>query len=280
MKNSIFILVLFLSACQYADPVSDLAMCHSSGDAVAAFSMFANDKNFQLAHPSPTPEVGTFDGKMIEFPVDGGAIGKGYLVENAKKTNKYLLLFHEWWGLNGNIKNEASLWSKELGVNVLAIDLYDGKIATNAEDAGKMMQANSATRSKNIILGASNYLGDNVTLATMGWCFGGGWAFQATLLLHDKTKACIMYYGMPEKDVEKLKSLEADVLMIHASQDRWITNDVVAAFEANMKLAGKKLTVNRYDADHAFANPSNPHYNEANAKAARVAAKAFLKKRF
>jgi carboxymethylenebutenolidase len=280
MKNGIFLFVFFLSACQYADPVSDLAMCHSPGDPVAVFSLFANDRDFQRAHPSPVPVEGSFDGKTIEFPVEGGVNGKAYLVESERKSNKYLLLFHEWWGLNGNIKNEASLWSKELGVNVLAIDLYDGKVATNPDDAGKMMQSNSSVRSKNIILAATHFLGEDATFATMGWCFGGGWAFQAAMLLHDKTKACVMYYGMPEKDVEKMKALKADVLMVHATQDHWITNDIVSVFEANMKSTGKKLTVSRYDSDHAFANPSNPHYSEANAKAARVIVKSFLKKKF
>jgi carboxymethylenebutenolidase len=33
-------------------------------------------------------------------------------------------------------------------------------------------------------------------------------------------------------------------------------------FEADMKTAGKKLTVKAYDADHAFANPSNPKHNK------------------
>jgi carboxymethylenebutenolidase len=43
-----------------------------------------------------------------------------------------------------------------------------------------------------------------------------------------------------------------------------------------MKLAGKKLTVDAYDADHAFANPSSPRYNEEAARNARSAVKAFL----
>jgi carboxymethylenebutenolidase len=40
---------------------------------------------------------------------------------------------------------------------------------------------------------------------------------------------------------------------------------VVKKFEENMKAAGKKLIVKTYDADHGFANPSNPlgAFNEA-----------------
>jgi carboxymethylenebutenolidase len=40
-------------------------------------------------------------------------------------------------------------------------------------------------------------------------------------------------------------------------------------FVKNMQAAGKKLTVKEYNEDHAFANPSNPHYNQANAASAQ-----------
>ncbi len=146
MKNILLLFVLALSACQYAEPASNLAMCHDPNDAVAEFALFASDKNFRDAHPVPLPVASFADGKMIEFPVAGGAVGKGFLMMSKKKTDKYLLVFHEWWGLNDYIKNEAAMWCKELGINVLAVDLYDGKVAANADDAGKFMQANDPAR--------------------------------------------------------------------------------------------------------------------------------------
>ncbi len=278
MKKLLFLLVLALSACQYAEPSANLAMCHDPNDALEEFSLFANDKNFLNAHPSPLPTETIAEGEIIEYPVEDGANGKGYLLKAKKKTNKYLLLFHEWWGLNDYIKNETALWGKELGINVLAIDLYDGKVATTSDEAGALMKANDPKRSSAIILGAAKYLGDDANFRTMGWCFGGGWSLQAALLLKEKAKGCVVYYGMPEKDVEKLKTLQCAVLMIHPTQDQWINAEVVSDFETNMKAAGKKLSVHHYEANHAFANPSSPRYNEAEAKAARKVAKAFLKK--
>jgi carboxymethylenebutenolidase len=253
-------------------------MCHNPKEAVQEFSMFANDQKFQAAHPSPLPTELLADGEWISFPVANGADGKGYLVRAKRKTDKYLLLFHEWWGLNDYIKNEAAMWSKDLNINVLALDLYDGKVAANAEDAGKMMQGNDAARSAAIITAAAKHLGEKADFRTMGWCFGGGWSLQATLLLQKKSKACVMYYGMPEKNIEKLKTIAAPVLFVHATQDQWINNEVVATFESNMNAAGKKLQVSRFDANHAFANPSSPRYNEPSAKASRKVVKAFLKK--
>ncbi len=69
-----------------------------------------------------------------------------------------------------------------------------------------------------------------------------------------------MFYGMPEKDVNRLKMLNTDVLGFFATEKN-ISPEVVKQFEANMKQAGKKLTYKIYPAEHAFANPSNPKFN-------------------
>lgn len=271
--KKLFYLFLFalLASCQN-EP--SMPMCH---DATAEFASFASDQAFRNAHPAPQAVALEHGGEFVEFPVEGGANGRGFLIKSHSNTNKYLLLFHEWWGLNNIICNEAAMWSHELGINVLAVDLYDGKLATTADEAGKLMQACDATRAASIVKGAAKFAGDDADFRTMGWCFGGGWSLQASLLLGDKAKACVMYYGMPEKDVEKLKTLQTDVLMIHARQDKWINDDVVAAFKTDMESAEKTLTVEAYDADHAFANPSSPRYNQEAAKAARAVVKGYLK---
>ncbi|HPI08608.1 MAG TPA: dienelactone hydrolase family protein [Saprospiraceae bacterium] len=275
-----FAFLLALSACRQANPVSETGkavMCSGHDDAVAQFASFADNAEFRGMHPDPLPVEVTKKGKMIDFPVAGGANGHAFLVKSRRKTDKYLLLFHEWWGLNDYIKNEAAMWSKELGVHVLAIDLYDGKVAANAEEAGKMMQANDPARSLAIIDGAAKFAGDKADFRTMGWCFGGGWSLQAALRLNGKVKACVVYYGMPEQDVAKLKTLSTDVVFIHPEQDKWLTAEVVGDFEKNMKSAGKAVMVYHYPADHAFANPSSPRYNEKSAREARAVVTSYLK---
>lgn len=88
-----------------------------------------------------------------------------------------------------------------------------------------------------------------------------------------------MYYGMPEENIERLKALNTDVLNIWPTQDQWINKQVMDKFEANMKAAGKKLTIKSYEADHAFANPSNPRYNQQAAADAFRNAVVFFKER-
>ena len=150
------------------------------------------------------------------------------------------------WGLNDFVKKESETIYNELGnVNIIDLDLYDGKSATNAQDAGKLMQGVKEDRAKAIINGAIAYVGPGAHIATLGWCFGGGWSLQTTLLAGKEAVGCVMYYGMPEQDVARLKTLNCDVLGNFANKDQWINPKVVAKFEENMKAADKKALCTR-----------------------------------
>ena len=252
-----------------------------SASATEAFAMLATNKDFSGGHDAPLPYEFKGDGKMIEFKTPDGSTGKGFEIKSAKASNKYLFVIHEWWGLNDYIKKEAATFASEMpDVNVIAIDLYDGKVATTPEDAGKYMGEVKTDRAAAILKGAQLYAGPKAQLASIGWCFGGGWSLQEALLGGKQTVGCVMYYGMPEKDVTKLRSLNSDVLGIFAQQDKWINPEVVGQFKKDMTTAGKSVTIESYDADHAFANPSNPKFNKEYAAKAHGQALAYLRGRF
>lgn len=257
----------------------DITVCHTS--ATERFAFFAADKSFVMSHPNPEPYVHQSEiGKMVTFKTPDGKEASGYVLMAKTKTNNWIFVFQEWWGLNDHIKKESEKLYDDLGnVNVLALDMYDGKVATTGEDAGKYMGEFKADRGTAIFKGALSYVGKNARIGTIGWCFGGGLSLQASLTAGKQAAATVMYYGMPENDVAKLKTLNSDVLNIWPTQDKWINKEVMDTFEANMKAAGKKLTVRPYDADHAFANPSNPKFNEAFTADAYAASLAFFKER-
>jgi carboxymethylenebutenolidase len=85
---------------------------------------------------------------------------------------------------------------------------------------------------------------------------------------------------MPETDINKLKNLNSEVLFVWAKKDQWINEQVKNEFIENMKAADKRLTVKEYDADHAFANPSNPHFDESDASEAQKITLNFLRSHF
>ena len=252
-----------------------------SASATEAFAMLAADKDFSGGHDAPLPFEFKGEGQAIEFKTPDGATGRGYEIKSATPSNKYLFVIHEWWGLNDYIKKEAATFAAEMpGVNVIAVDLYDGKIATTPEEAGKYMGEVKSERAVAILKGAQLYAGPKAQFASVGWCFGGGWSLQQALIAGKQTVGCVMYYGMPEKDVAKLKTLNTDVLAIFASQDKWINPEVAAQFKKDMTAAGKKVTILSYDADHAFANPSNPKFNQKFAAQAHSKALAYLRGKF
>jgi carboxymethylenebutenolidase len=174
-----------------------------------------------------------------------------------------LFVFHEWWGLNDYIKKEAEKYFVDLKeVNVLAIDLYDGGVATTREDAGKLMAGLNDARARAIVNGALTFAGKKAKVATLGWCMGGAWSLQTAIEGGEKVDACVMYYGFPEMNVERLKRLDTDILGIFAEKDAFINVKTVKLFEEKVAEAGKSITVYNYVAEHAFANPSNPDFNE------------------
>ncbi len=242
-------------------------------------AQFANDPEFKEKHDGPTEATPTGAGEMIRFATPDGKDAGAYALM-AENANKYLIVVHEWWGLNDNIKAEAEHYFKSLeGVNVLAIDIYDGKVATNPDDAGKYMQGVAEDRAKAIVQGALTKAGAEAEIATIGWCFGGGWSLKTSIMAGDRAAGCVMYYGMPVQTVDALKPLQTDILGIFATQDQWINPDVVSNFKKIADEAGKDLQIHNFDAGHAFANPSNPKFDEEAAKKANQLALDFLKKR-
>jgi len=260
MKKLFVLAALLISTLGFAQ--KEVTVCHTS--ATDKFAVFASNKKFNRDHPSPLPYVheSVAGGKMIKIKTDG-VEANAYFIEAKSKSNNWVFVFQEWWGLNDHIKREAENLYTDLGnVNVIALDMYDGKLATDPQSAGKYMQEFKKERGAEIVKGALVYAGSTAKVGTIGWCFGGGQSMQASLLAGKQAAACVIYYGQPEEDIDRLKTLNCDVLNIWPTQDKWINRDLIEKFEKNMAIAGKKLTVKSFDADHAFANPSNPKHNK------------------
>jgi carboxymethylenebutenolidase len=254
------------------------------GSSARLFASLAADSDFRAAHLEPLPfSLDSAKGTIIAVKAADGSECSGYEVKPASQQSApapktVVFMFHEWWGLNDYIKREAERLSEALGVTVIALDLYDKTVATTREEAGKAMQSLSAERAKTIIQAFAAYVGKDARIGTIGWCMGGTWSMQSALLLGKQAKACIIYYGQPETDGNKLATLNAPVLCIIGKLDRWITPEVGASFEKAMKAAGKSIELKIYDADHAFANPSNPRFHKAFSDDAHALTLNFFKK--
>lgn len=262
-------LVLFVIVFQALTTGQDKSCC--STEKVVSFTAFSEQKEFRDIHQIPAEfTLKDAKGTMITFKTKDGKTANGYFVKSEKPSNKYIFVFHEWWGLNDYIKKESDELKQKLGdVNVLAIDLYDGNVAENREDAAKYMQSVIKDRAVSIISGAIDFAGKDAKIGTIGWCFGGGWSLQASIMLAKQGSACVMYYGIIENSPETFKDLNAPVLGIFAEKDGWVNPEVYGNLEKNIKAAGKKVTIKSFNADHAFSNPSNAKFDEAATKEAK-----------
>ena len=244
-----------------------------------AYQLEAGTPAFAALHPSPivvNPE--NLLGKMMSFDAADGKQANAYFIAEKKKTNKYLIVIQEWWGLNDNVKMESDKYYTDLGdVNVIAVDMYDGKVAATPDSAMKLMRGADMGRMTAIIQGAIKYAGSNASIYSVGWCFGGMWSLQTAILAGPQAKGTVMYYGRPETNMDKLKSIQCDIIGFFGNLDQSPSPAMVNDFEKNMKEAGKNLAVNRYEAGHGFANPSNPSFNAAAKEDAYAKAIAFLK---
>ncbi|MFZ9262612.1 MAG: dienelactone hydrolase family protein [Chitinophagaceae bacterium] len=256
----------------------DIIACYNM-ETLNAYQQEASQTTFASLHISPKNAANTEQlGKMISFKGTDGKDANAYFIASKKKSNKWLIVIQEWWGLNDNIKNEADKYYKDLGnMNVLAVDMYDGKVAATPDSAMKLMRGADMTRMVAIIKGAIEHAGQDAQIYSVGWCFGGMWSLQTAILAESKAKGAIMFYGRPESNLEKLKTLQCDVIGFFGNKDQSPSPAVVNEFEKNMQTAGKKLEAFRYEAGHGFANPSNPSFNAEAAADAYKKAITFLK---
>jgi carboxymethylenebutenolidase len=194
-----------------------------------------------------------------------------------------IVVTHEWWGLNDQIKDETKKLAEQ-GYVALAVDLYRGKVATTPEEAHELMRGVPDDRGMRDLEAAFSYLAarrdvEASKIASIGWCMGGGWSIKLAMN-EPKLAACIVNYGSLPTEISSIEKIHAPVLGNFGADDRGITPDSVHAFEAAMKAAGKSVDVKIYaGAGHAFQNPNNKasYRPEATADAwARMT--AFLKK--
>ena len=193
-----------------------------------------------------------------------------------------VLVIHEWWGLDGWVKDQARALARE-GYAALAVDLYRGKVTSNQEEAHQLMMGTPPDRALRdlkaayaFLQGRSEVRKDRV--GVIGWCMGGRYALELATQ-EPGLDAVVAYYGAPPTDAAAIARIQAPVLGNFGAEDKGPSPEQVKAFEKAMKDAGKTVDVKIYEgAGHAFANVNNPWkgYREAAAKDAWSRAVAFF----
>lgn len=250
-----------------------IVLCLTAGLAVSA----------EKVPPAELHPYSPYEGVPLKGAMATIQSGKRSLQVYVSKTEKptgAVLVIHEWWGLNDQIRFVADRLADD-GFLAVAVDLYGGKVTSDPKAAGNLMRAETEDESmvQEKLGAAIRYIKDDLKvdrIVTMGYCLGGSISLQAAISFSDKLRGAVIYYGFPDEDNSRLKKIKIPLLGIYGNLDTYVTPAVVDDFTKRLSSLGVRIEVHRYDAVHAFANPSNANYNGAAAKDAWEKTEAFL----
>jgi carboxymethylenebutenolidase len=182
-------------------------------------------------------------------------------------NGKAVILIQEWWGLNEHIKDIARRYADE-GFTAIAPDLYRGKLATNPQEAGEMMQALQLEDGLDTIKNAMATAREKYGFAHFGisgYCMGGTYSLRAACTLEGLSAAAPFYGDIPEEDL--LKNLSVPTIFISGTKDAWINAEKIGYLEEMTEKYELPVTSVKYEADHAFFNNTRPEVYDETAAA-------------
>jgi carboxymethylenebutenolidase len=209
-------------------------------------------------------------GTRITFSRADGKPAEGYLASTGRASAPGVVVIQEWWGLQDQIRGICDRLALA-GYDALAPDLYAGTVVPyhDTDAAGKEMNSlNFIDATEQTVRGAAQFLGKSgAKVGLTGFCLGGAITVIGACRIPE-IAAAVPFYGIPPESVAKPADIRVPLQAHFANQDDWCTPDVVNAFEAALKAAGKSAEVFRYDASHAFVNEQRNVYDRAAAELA------------
>lgn len=216
----------------------------------------------EMAETAPAVDV---ESRQVDYATVNGETATGYLARPTGVEGPLpgIIVIHEWWGLNDNIRSMTEQLAGE-GYQALAVDLYGGETADTPDGARALMQASTENEDALVenLKQAFSYLEDDgQKVGTIGWCFGGGWSLRTALALPEQVDATVIYYGRLVTDQDELAPLTMPIVGFFGAEDQGIPVESVREFEQALDALGKDASIHIYEgAGHAFANPSGDNY--------------------
>ena len=203
-------------------------------------------------------------GEMIQFAADAteGEL-EGYLA-CAEDPKGAVIVLPEWWGLNDQIKETCDRFA-QAGFTALSPDLYDGRVAQEADEADHLMTGLDwvgATHSD--VRGAAQYLEAETGLpvAVMGFCMGGALTIIAAVDVPE-IKAVVCYYGIPPIEQADPAKMQVPFQGHFAGIDDWCTPEAVKDLEEQTKSNSGPVEIHMYEGkEHAFFNTMSNRFDK------------------
>ncbi|MGQ0810904.1 MAG: dienelactone hydrolase family protein [Nitrospiraceae bacterium] len=183
-----------------------------------------------------------------------------------------IVLLHEWWGLNSQIKDLGNRLACE-GYGVIIPNLYGrlgGMVTANAEVAEALMgRLNEGLILQDInscceFLNTRDFIKRNIH-GVVGFGMGGSLAIRFACR-RKRLRAAVAYYGKMVSPATLMRDVPCPLLYHQAGHDTWATQDDADQLRAVAQEYGKQVDMRLYaDAPHAFCNETRQDSYRADA---------------
>ncbi len=205
-----------------------------------------------------------------------------------KGTYPGIVLLHEWWGLNVQIKDIGAKLACE-GYGVIIPNLYariGGMVTANAEVAeGLMLKSDQSLLLQDInscceYFNTRDFIKRNIH-GVVGFGMGGTFALRFGCQ-RKRLRAAVSFYGRMIQPDSILKDLYCPVLYHRGGNDAVVPAEEVDRLQALASEYNKRVDIRTYaDAPYGFVNEMRPDsYRKEAADDAWAATASFLKQCF
>lgn len=203
--------------------------------------------------------------QVVEYK-QGDTTLEGFLAYDDAKKGKLpgVIIVHEWTGLGDYVKSRAKQLA-EMGYVALAADIYGkGVRAKDHEEAGKLagMYKSNRTLMRQRAQAALDLLKSNAKvnaekIAIIGYCFGGTTALELARSGAPVVGAVSFHGGLDTPTPQDAKNIKGKILVLHGGDDKFITEEQIAAFKSEMQQAKVDWQLVMYGgAVHSFTVPT------------------------
>ena len=191
----------------------------------------------------PAQEPSDLKTELVDYK-DGDVALQGYLAWNPATAGPRpaVIVFHDWRGHGDYVRRRADQLAR-LGYLAFAADMYGkGVYAKDHDEAGKLagnffkdrqLMRRRAKASLDVL--AKHPICDPKRIAAMGYCFGGTTSLEMARAGFD-VRGVASFHGMLATP-EPAKEVKAQVIVFHGKDDKFVPEEQVRTFEAEMKAA-------------------------------------------
>ena len=191
--------------------------------------------------------------------------GTGYLVRPPDGPGPGILLLASPWGLSPGVKDKADELA-DAGFTVLAPDMNDGVVATDAEHAHALLLEADMNVSASLAQSSLRLLqvacpDPQAPVGVLGYAAGASWALWLSVRYADQCAAVATFCGTQSISFDDAK---ASYLLHFAKHDTDVTDEDSALMGLNLQLARREFRVERHDGvASGFAESGHPNFDTA-----------------